>query len=1404
MISQAPQENLATKLNFIWNKPSTITEQALYDLFVLTNISNETSTVSSDSIFAADMPELLSSGKKLLESAALSLFEQSIIQIQDNVLLQKLAQKILESSDSSQIKKVFTTLKASSCTKLAWVNTEFSKQYNAHLLETLTLDEVEWLSIVIDAGKYIAQIGKQEHKLTAPLPTSTHFENINRILTSAQANPEIRAYLNSEIKHKLTSLSTPEVDYLREAEELVELVSETQLRAEFYPFAQSHMTWIKGHAATIGQAFASVDPAFLGWALVALSTGTSEYDNYKPSSAEYAQLQSWVKTYGRGYLIDTLDQYLSKRTITAPHNAVSQYYDNAVQSLDLNSKRWLLLELAFKNFPQIDETGIKEPAKEQLALCKKLSDTTYGCASLWRNLQEKLIRDLGPQMKETLPIIPGALFAIASQLPDEARLWLYLVIMTNTKSQIFDLTNVHYHERLSDTAIRQTIISSVTDHFIFLASCSDMMRSIVKSALTQKDNAPDFDKKVKALSLYQKAFTENELKKLDDNAKHWLLYALCFNTTITKTTTLSHTLSISVPSGRLFDNANMMLSQAQASPEQRLMYVNHLVQGLSQSAQSSFDTIIQNFINITIDSLNKEEQGWLFLCLHQQDTGTQPADFNTQFAPPIEKLSSVSKVLYLLSLFPNKVTATTQYLKEKNGMLRYFEPTLLDSLSPVTNQYIEACEMANLSCMAEDQSTRFAFNLSSALPGPVKTWVAASLERGMVDPSFLFMMIARNKIPPHIVIPLLHNTTNLLLLALKWPSLKETIIEKFGGNKHAIRPITAINLNAMPLGDIGMSMLCEILSTQSDSLMAFSARQTGITDKGVLSFNQKLLGKAPLQIIDFGKNDISLQSLRMMLDNPLVRQSPEHMAALVSAILSDLQHPDVITYLASHLLLEDVLIDTVPARDSVSFFRNTELSSAFQKADFLLDLSATTPLIAEMLNAIAKNVPDIPKDTQLIHMALSHKNASILSAVLFHVIDNIENKSTTEWIKTCLESGEIHLPKIGSTAFQQLLGSTPKQSDIIQMVQAASLLLSLNQELRQKLYRGLGGKRDSFLPPIHSIKTQGYGLPEDLQALLYLGLESNLDTLQNLQFGAMGLSNQMVDKICQSAGTHLKLRNLALNGNTMTSNNIRSICEALQQGHIQSIDLSECAINPEMLNTVIHALLNSNVHHLSIQNPSEDTESSASQISDFAAKSIAQFLAQPKCPLVHLDLSHNRISALGLHYITAAITSNPDSKIEKLCLNNQTSMGDAFIKQVAALIVAPTQIKEIEINGHTAKKEALELLIPAISHNTRLQKLSIMPKQGPSPELDSKIEEVLRTIEQMIEQNTKLVDMTENFAQLDIPKSPSLDNSESNELIDDFSKQLVFSKTKAHSSEAVSLSECRVPQSERKTGSKLQ
>ncbi len=1394
MISQAPQTNLAIKLHSIWNNSNILTEQDFYDLLMLTDLNHETIKLSSSSIFSESMPELLSYGEKTLENVALTLLEQSIIQTQDTALLEKLAKKILEAGDAQNI---FIRLKAASCTKLAWVNIEFSKQYNTYLLENLPLDELEWLSIVIDSGEYISQVGKT-HKLTAPSPSSTHFENINRILTLAQANIEIKAYLSSTLKGKLAALSTPEIDYVRESEELVNLVTETQIRAEFYPFARAHLTWIKGYAATMGQAFANADPTFLEWALVALSTDNNKYGDYQPSAEEYATLQSWINSYGKGYLIDTLDLYLNKRAITAPQNAVSEYYDSAVRNLDLNSKQWLLLELSIKNFPQMDEIGIQQPTQDQLAICKKLIENTNGCASLWRNLQEKLIQNMGPRLKETFPIISETLFVIAKQLPYEARLWLYLAIMTNTKPLFFDLTNIHYHEQLSNTAIRKIIASDITDHFIFLASCSDMMRSIVKSALIQKDNAPDFEKKVKALSLYQKSFTENELNKLDDNAKHWLLYALCFNNVITKKTEISSTLNITVPSGRFFDYVNTMLNQAQASPEQRAMYIEKLIQGLSYSALDSFDALIQNFINISIDSLSQEAQGWLFLCLHQKNSNIQPPDFNTQYPQPSEKISSVSRILYLLSIFPTKVAATTQYLKEKNAMLSHFEPTLLDSLSIVTNQYIRLCEMASLTCMDEKQSTQFAFALSQALPEPIKIWMAANLEQGIIDPSFIFTMIARNKIPHHIAMPLFKNTTSLLLLALKWPSLKETIIEKFGGNKNTIKAITAINVDHMPLGDVGMSMLCEILSSQSNTLMAFSAQQTGITDRGLLSFNQTLLAKAPLEIIDFRKNDISIECLSMLFENPLLKKNPQHLITLVSAILSDLQHPDAINYLAGHLLLKGILKDEMSSQDKFSFYKNPELTHAIQKADFLLGIGEKMPLVADIFNTITKSIPAIFLDTQLIHAALSTKDASIVSTVLFYVINNVANPSTIEWIKNCLKSGQIYLPNTNMTDV--------KQGDIMQMLQTASLMLALNQELRQKLYQALGGEPEQLLPPIHTINIQNCKIPEDLQAALCLGLENNLDTLQDLQLKAMGLSNQTLERICYSTHTHLKLKSLDLSSHKMTNSTLHAVCEALQIANIQTLDLSECAISPEMLNTVIGALLNSNVHHLKVQNKPTDVENNASQISDFAAKSIAQFLANPNCPLVSLDLSHNRISALGLHYMTSAIASNPDSKLETLCLNHQLSMGDSFIKQVAALISSGTQLKEIEINGHIAKKSALELLIPALSKNTRLQRLCIQPKQEISCDIDTEIEKILQTIETMIAQNRQLSDMSLDFEQLKLEQtdSSSSDNTEIDALKNDLSRQLVFSQPMPQSTQTVSVSKNIDSPRERNTGSKLQ
>src|SRR5690606_35316648 len=117
---------------------------------------------------------------------------------------------------------------------------------------------------------------------------------------------------------------------------------------------------------------------------------------------------------------------------------------------------------------------------------------------------------------------------------------------------------------------------------------------------------------------------------------------------------------------------------------------------------------------------------------------------------------------------------------------------------------------------------------------------------------------------------------------------------------------------------------------------------------------------------------------------------------LVSAILSDLQHPDAINYLAGHLLLKGILKDEMSSQDKFSFYKNPELTHAIQKADFLLGIGEKMPLVADIFNTITKSIPAIFLDTQLIHAALSTKDASIVSTVLFYVINNVANPSTIE------------------------------------------------------------------------------------------------------------------------------------------------------------------------------------------------------------------------------------------------------------------------------------------------------------------------------------------------------------------------------------------------------------------------
>lgn len=1240
MVNHASQSIATPSIPDTWKRKTTIEKADLSELFLQLNNNN----AASDN-----------------QSQALSCLNHWVMQSQNEALLTHTAQSLqdlLQSLESEKQQDFLKQCHSAMLIKLAWKNDILRSQVITFFLHDLDLDNAEWLYVVLQSNQYLAKIGKPGHILVPPDTNHPQFDQVTALLTLAQSNQQAKTQVLSQLENILTVSNESNNHALTEAKDLVSLVTKTQARSELYPFAQSHIRWQKGYNNTLLQKIASLPDNTVSWMLVALSTGQARYGDYTPEKEDYAFLQQVVKQFGRAYVTESLNDYLSQKGLNHPLSFIKQYYKDQVASLDQNSQKWLLLDLVFKNFPHIPETGTTKPEGDNYTKSCKLRDTVYGCPQLWSMLQEQLLEKIGADANKIAPFIPGLIFMLANQIPDEARLWLYLSITTNTNTMVFDIAKQYHHEQLGDTAISQMLIEDITDHFLFLAKTNDMMRSVVKSCLSQKQSPDeDFSRKVKAFPLYEKSFVENQLNKIDQNAQQWLFYAICFQLQPTKSIQLSQEVTIKVPTGRQFDQVSTMLNQMHDSPEIRVQYLTKLYTAMTDHTKKAFDQLINKYLSAVANNLSKEEQTWLYLTLQNFEPTNHQVRFQLTYQMPTENLTKVAKVLFLTSQFHEQYEFLKTYLKEKNGTIEFVAPSLLDKLGPVTNQLLKPGQMASLAAMDEKQASQLAFQLCQPLPEPMKAWLAAGFQKGIIDSTPLLLLSMQSKIPPAMLTPLLSQLTSVLLLALKWPSLQDALVKTYGSPSDPCQFPTTIRLDGLPVGDTGCALLADALCSQADQIETLSLMQTQITDESLITLAQSLLPKTRIKLLNLNANGMKSENFANMIEHPNVVNNTPALLATLSAILSQLADPDLQGYLAARYITGNQagMNDSLPRTGA--FFVSDANQADRALADLLLAKGQEDLSVQSFLGEFVKHISPVHVDSQLSYFALTHSEPKAIERAFTGIIQHCQNEQLKQWMAQCLKEGHIQPPTLESEAFKTLFGNEPNQTDIIQMLQAASLMLACDQDQRHHIYKQLSNE-EALCPPISKIAISKYHMPSMLQALIALGIQKNNDQLASISLSSMALESHSIDLLCHDFSAKQSCDMLDLSDNPLNADTLTKLSQSLKTSAIQTLNLSRIAFETNTLAAFLDNISQSNIQTLIMVNHSDIKEDKPKQLTNLHAKAIASFLEKPGCPIRHLELGHNNISALGLNYLLKAIKNNPSSALKSINLDHQTTSNE--------------------------------------------------------------------------------------------------------------------------------------------------
>tara|TARA_R110002110_G_scaffold166602_2_gene367355 strand:+ start:113266 stop:116715 length:3450 start_codon:yes stop_codon:yes gene_type:complete len=1087
MITSASQTTL-TPLTLAQLDPKNAAN--IYSLLVIIGLVENSvdNSVSTREITAyQSLPALAQAN---LKQAAIKSVESFVASGQNKDSLQTLLELMTTSllAKENNIDNWISLLSSNTITKLSIASPIVGKKLIQAQIKKLSPDQLQWLLLVLASGQLVTKIQLDNQMLTAPNPKEPGFDICCQLLALAQGQDSANQEMQICVQARLGELGGIGVQKQQAAEQTIFNFESSKMQSKFYEHAHHSIHWIDGHDDDIAARLQEWRTNELAWCLYVISTGTQPAESTIENASTYLlKLTQLSQTYSRGQVIHVLEKKLLSQGHTKTSDDIKLYFEEQIAKLESNSKKWLLLELTFKNFPQIPELGVTTPTDEQLAICNKLEKSAYGCSALWNNLYNNLLQGLGPELQEVLPYIPGLIHSIIGQLPDECKLWLAVAVASNTIQPSYDINDAHFSAELGHTTLRQMLPEDIVRHFQFLAKSSPLMHGLIQSVLSQAEDNPEYEQKFSAVPLYEKHLVNKKLNNLDNNTLCWLLYSLTFNTILSKSIDINKDIHIKVPSNRLKDHAHIILAQAHNSPSSRLAYIKGIHNKLEPNQVAAFETLSGHYIQRVIESLTAEQQTWLYISLQRNEVGHHQLSFDTVYAYPKEKQQQISKVLYLISLHPMLKERAAQVLTTQNESLKDIHIPLIETLGLVSTQMLKPGEFADLMNLEADKAETLALVILQQLPEIAQVWLAASLEKGVIDTQSLLMLMVQAKIQPQEIFPILMALPNIILLALKWPNIKTGIIQACDGNPDNIQPLQAVQLDNMPLGDYTFAALCDVLSIQAEHLEVLSTTQCGLSDKALMSFYHNLYGLSAIKSLNVGGNNITAEGYKLLLNHPGTYENPTQLITAFSSLWREISQPDSLSYLCAHYLVQQALIDPGQTVDTLQFFRPQEALDKLALADLLLSEAKKNPTLHELLSTFVTQVPLSVQYIQLAHAALQSHNQEFILNTLSAVIETIQNSELKNWLRESLETGTIQLPVVGSQQFTTVFGEPLNQSDIMLAIQASSLLLGSNLSTKNKVHALLGGNSKILLPSQISFSSEGYEIPENLKCLLTLG-----------------------------------------------------------------------------------------------------------------------------------------------------------------------------------------------------------------------------------------------------------------------------------------------------------------------------
>ncbi|MBI2792035.1 MAG: hypothetical protein HYX61_08755 [Gammaproteobacteria bacterium] len=1234
--------------------------------------------------------------------------------------------------------------------RLAMVNQEIALGAFSLLLERLTLKEKKWLYLTLHLEQTIQRYQFNNESLEGPAFVHTSQSHTGKCVLLYLHWPQLRE------KFKACFNVQSDTD-LVEVEHKHQQLIRHQLSENIDPFVSTYFPKKSPKSLEIQRDLSRYSPETIAWFFVnSLSNEPVDFNEIAQSVELRQQLALLQRQYEREELLFELKQKCPPTIFAQALAMVERNFDTQIKSLSFDARRWLFLVVMLEDENYITDNYPK-PTGHELGVCQEFQALASNSPYVTRLLHQRLVSRLGQDEPSVLfSYISRFIHQAVDKFPDQMRLWQYLALETNSQPLLFSATPHSIHENFNSRVFSMTMSTPLTLLFKHMAQYSSYVRNMIYHALlTKQIPDPTFDKSINQLDLYENHFVSTQLHSCDENTLCWLYFTIATNMHLPQIKLTSEKV-VNKPQDRQWLHAQLVLQTIYANPDISPYYLKQIERTIPFQKLDLLQKIQRGFVLAKLGKISLDARKWLYWALK---TRTYQGSFDTYTSQPLslnkESKDDVAKILYMICNQPTLLPFVLESLTSNNAELSQLHPEV-DQLGLFALFHNPDGELCYQQSVSEEASHQLLPLYMKSLSKTTRGWLAEGLTSGKINARELLQALPSH-MPTHVAQEM-KMVAQLLVLAIKWPSIRARVITECGGEAHLLPAFSTLILDKLQFSDKGMMALAQSLQNNCQQLNHFSALDTDISDDGIAALSENVLARAPLKIFLLHQNPkVSARALRTMLQKSIKHQSPAQQNIILSTLFGFILEPEILSglYVRLNVTQDPALAHQI--KKATSFYSSPDKNKA-QIADLILTFAELSPqhlrMCQDMLHSACNPVI---ADDQLVFTTVHTHDPYFTHLTLQHILKKSNSHQIKDWLKKVIIEGKL--------ALRSDQHFSPDEQ--LQCAQLFCLLLASNKVQRFELAQHLGIPLSTPIPDITEVSLHSVEFSDVLKVAMIKALSHHSDTIRKITCNGTLFNDEHIHILTQALMHKSQVKKLDVSLNPTTQDAAEYIALLIVNNKsIQHLNLSNCLEGDQSAALIAKALPRSNLKVLEMRHaPGVWPESHPIRIT--GATKLAKALQNPSCTLEELDLSDNEIDSLGANKLMDGATKKSSCTLKTLRLNHN-NIGDHALLHLAQILTQHNIFECIEFNGHHAKAQTLQSFIPTLKLNNVLEYLDITPIYVAKPfqsGIHAQFEQVrearhyLCEIQDVLEMHLQERNMIKRLAALDIKKETPLKRS---------------------------------------------